>query len=61
MKAMIDHRDGLLGCPSGLNNAVSRLGPTLGRDRFALESGRNRFKGSGLPRLSVCDKLFTTF
>ena len=27
--------------------------------RFVSESSRNRFQGSGLPRHSVCDKLFT--
>ena len=39
MKAMIDDLDGLLGCPSGLNNAVSHRGPILGRDKMVSESG----------------------
>ena len=33
---MIDYLDGLLEGPSGLTNAVSRLGPILGYDSFHL-------------------------
>ena len=38
MKAMIDNLNGLLRCPSGLNNAVSHIGPILGRDKFGIRA-----------------------
>ena len=54
MKAMIDDLDGLLGCPSGLNNAVSHLGPILGRDTYVVIADNYEIVYDCL--LEFCDK-----
>ena len=38
MNAMNDYLDGLLEGPSGLINAVSRLGPILGHDKLGIRA-----------------------